>query len=344
VIALVTGATGFVGRHLIATLPKHGYTVRALALPGEETGHWKQDGISVYPGDVCAPETLIEPMHGADIVFHLAAVHGLWRPKQEYYSVNLVGTENVCRCALKANVRRLMHVSSWVVYGMGIENEVHEDFPLRPVPDTYAVTKAHADMLVQRFILKEQLPATIVRPGTMFGPGDSVNFKRLADRVRARKAVIIGSGRNLLPFVYVSDVVNGMLLAAKEECAVGRCYNLSNDRLLTQQQLWTAIAKEIGAEPPFLHVPYSVLYALATMAELAVGSAIRGRQPLVTRLGVKLYGSENRHSIAKARAELKYQPRISIQEGVRHAAKWYLEQNNGSVAWSGSNNRTEMHA
>jgi nucleoside-diphosphate-sugar epimerase len=323
---LVTGATGFVGPHLVSALRSRGHSVRVLALPAEDTTQLEQEDVTIYRGDVRQPETLIEPFRGVDTVFHLAAIHGLWRPRQEYYDVNVAGVENVCRAVLAAGVRRLVHVSSWSAYGMGLGRPVHEGFPLKPVLDTYAITKAKADQLVQRDITQHRLPAVIVRPGTIFGPGDRVNFARMADRLRAGKAIIIGSGRNALPFVYVSDAVEGMILAGFQDAAVGQAYNLSNDQPLTQEQMWHAIAKEISTKPPRLRVPYYALYALAFAGEMAVRSDHPQCQPLITRLGVKMFGTDNRHVIARARRELGYVPRVSVREGVRLAASWYLHR------------------
>jgi nucleoside-diphosphate-sugar epimerase len=327
---LVTGATGFVGPYLVEALRTKGYGVRVLALPTEDTTALEQLQASVYRGDVAKPETLVEPMRGVDTVYHLAAIHGLWQPKENYYSVNINGTDNMCRAALAAGVRRFIHVSSWAVYGMALGQAVNEDFPLRPIPDWYAITKAEADKLVQNYMVRDHLPGVIVRPGTMFGPGDQVNFGRMADRLRAGRAIIIGSGQNALPFVYVTDVVDGMLLAAGLEQAIGGVYNLSTDQPMTQKELWYAIAQEIGASPPRLHVPYSALHALAFVTEGWLTSGPQ-RQPLVTRLGVKLFGSDNRHSIDKARRELGYKPRVGVREGVRLAANWYLEHQSSLV-------------
>ena len=328
---LVTGATGFVGQHLVAALRARGDRVRVLAFPSEDTSRLEQAHVCIYRGDVRQLETLIEPMRGVDAVFHLAAAHGLRRPKQEYFDVNVTGTENVCRAVLATGVRRLIHVSSWTVYEMGLGRPAQENSPIKPVPDYYTITKAESDKLVQRFIAEERIPAVIARPGTMFGPGDRVNFARLADRLREGRAIIIGSGRNALPFVYVTDAVAGLLLAASHERAVGQIYNLANDQLLTQKQVWHAIAEEIGAKPPRLHVPYHALYALAFLAEQAVSSDNPKRQPLVTRLGVKLFGSDNRFAIDKARRELGYAPRVSVREGIHLAAKWSLQERGTQV-------------
>jgi nucleoside-diphosphate-sugar epimerase len=223
-------------------------------------------------------------------------------------------------------VRRFVHVSSWTVYGLALGTPAREDFPLAPLSDPYAMSKAEGDHLVQRLIAREGLPAVIVRPGTFFGPGDRLHFGRVADRLRAGKGIVIGSGHNALPFVYVDDVVQGLLLAAERPNALGQVYNVTNDQPLTQGEFLDAVAWAIGARPPRVHVPYLALYALAFGVERAAGLARTDRQPIVTRLGVKLFGTDNRHAIDKARTELGYAPRVSLPLGVMLAAQWYRQQ------------------
>jgi nucleoside-diphosphate-sugar epimerase len=250
---------------------------------------------------------------------------------EDYHAVNVTGTENVCRAALAQGVRRVVHVSSWTVYGMALGKPAHEHAPLAPFPEPYAITKAAGDALVQRMIVDDQLPAVIVRPGTFFGPGDRLHFGRMADRLRAGKGVVVGSGGNALPFVYVTDVVQGLLLALDQERAVGQAYNITNDRPLTQQQLLDAIAREIGVSPPRVHLPYRALYAGSYLAEGLAALTGSQRTPVVTRLGVKLFGTDNRHAIDKARRELGYSPQVALAEGVRIAAAWYRTQSEADV-------------
>jgi nucleoside-diphosphate-sugar epimerase len=323
---LITGGNGLLGRHLVAALQARDVTPRVLALPAENTRWLDQHGVAVYRGDIREPETLAAPMSGVRAVFHLAGMMGVWRPMTDYQTVNVTGTENVCRAALAAGVGRFVHVSSWTVYGMDLGQPAREDFLLRPFAEPYAVTKAAGDVAVQRMITEDHLPAVIIRPGTFFGPGDQLHFGRMADRLRAGKGVIVGAGDNALPFVYVTDVVHGLLLALDHPNAVGQAFNITNDDPLTQQQMLEAIARETGASPPRVHVPYRALYSAGYLAErLAVVSGTEA-QPMVTRLGVKLFGTDNRHSIDKARRQLGYQPRTSLLEGVRLTASWYLAQ------------------
>jgi nucleoside-diphosphate-sugar epimerase len=322
---LITGGNGLLGRHLVPALQERGDRVRVLTLPGEDTTWLEQRHVAVYRGDVRQAETLRAPLRGVDTVVHLAGMMGVWRPLEDYYAVNVSGTENVCRAALAAGVRRLVHVSSWTVYGMALPTPAREDFPLRPFPEPYALSKAAGDRVVQRLIAQEQLPAVILRPGTFFGPGDRLHFGRMAERMQAGKGLIIGSGRNALPFVYVTDVVQGLLLASERPQAVGQTYNITTDQPLTQQEMMGAIAQELGVAPPRLHAPYHALYAVAVAAEQASRLMRSRRQPVVTRLGVKLFGTDNRHAIDKARRELGYTPRVSLREGLRLAAAWYRE-------------------
>ena len=246
---LITGGNGLLGCHLVEELQERGDSVRVLVLPEEDASRLAQRGVEVHRGDIRRPETLTPPMSGVDAVMHLAGMMGVWRPIGDYEAVNVTGTENVCWAAL-AQGARVIHVSSWTVYGMALGRPAREDFPLRPFPEPYAITKAAGDRVVQRMIAEQDLPAVIIRPGTFFGPGDRLHFARVADRLRDGKGVIVGSGDNALPFVYVTDVVRGLLLALDRERALGQAYNITNDRPLTQRQLLHAIAHEIGVSPP----------------------------------------------------------------------------------------------
>ncbi len=321
---LITGGTGLVGHHLITALQKRGDIVRALVLPVEKTTWLEERGVKVYRGDIREPDTLSAAMRGVDTVFHLAAMQGVWLPMKEYYQVNVTGTENVCRAAMSAGVRRIVHVSSWTIYGMARGWPLTEDVPPAPRNDPYWITKAQGDLLVQRLIDKEHLPAAIIRPGTIFGVDDRLNFGRMADKIRAKKGLVIGSGRNALPLVYVTDVVQGLLLCADHDRAQGQVYNITNDQPLTQGEFLQAIAQGLGTTPPRLHVPYAAAYALAFTAERAV-KLTGSKHPLVTRHGVTLFGTDNRHAIDKARTELGYEPQVSIRQGVQLACKWYQQ-------------------
>jgi nucleoside-diphosphate-sugar epimerase len=294
-------------------------------LPSEDTSWLETRGVAIYRGDIRDPETLTAPMRDVDTVFHLAAMQGVWLPITEYYKVNVTGTENICWAVLASGARRLVHVSSWTIYGMAHGRPLTEDIPPAPWKDPYWITKAQGDLLVQQMITKDHLKASIIRPGTIFGAGDRLNFARIADKLRSGKGLIIGSGRNAVPLVYVTDVVQGLLLCADRDQALGQAYNITNDQALTQEEFLGTIAQTLGVAPPRRHIPYNIAYAIAYAAERATG-VTRAKHPIVTRHGVTLYGTDNRHSIEKARTELGYVPQVGIREGIRLACTWYQER------------------
>jgi nucleoside-diphosphate-sugar epimerase len=337
---LVTGGNGFVGRHVVAALRDRGDSVRVLALPGEDTGWLGQRGATVYRGDIRLPATLAEPVRGADAVLHLAAMMDVWRPIDDYRAVNVTGTGNVGRAALAAGVRRFVHMSSSSVYGVALGHPAGETTPFTPFPDPYPVTKAAGDRLVQRMIAEDHLPAVIIRPDQIFGPGDHLHFGQMADRLRSGRGIVVGSGDNAMPFVYVSDIVRGLLLALDHDDAVGRAYNITNDRPLAQNQFLRAIAHDIGARPPRLHIPYRVLYAAGYLAERLAMAMPPVKRPPITRLGVAFFGTDNRYAIGKARRELGYSPEVDLRDGVRMTATWYLRRDRSgpagptSAAWA----------
>ncbi len=295
---LITGGNGFVGHHLIAALQERGDNVRALASPMGDTTWLEQHGVAIFRGDIRTPDMLTAPSRGVDAIFHLVAETRKWGPMQGSYAVNVIGAENVCRAALKAGVRRLVHISTFTVYNMMVGRPVTEDDLLAPLNEPYSMTKAE----------------------------DRRNFGRLADRVRAGKGIIVGSGNNAVPFVYITDVVQALLLALDSERAVGQVYNIGNDQSLTQKQYLSAIAQDIGVAPPHIHVPYSSLYAAAYAAERI--STLSGYRipPVISRHGVKILGDDSRLSIDKARRDLGYAPQVPIREGVRLTTAWYQQQ------------------
>jgi len=321
---LVTGGNGFVGHHLVSALLDRGDQVRVLALPTEDTSWLEERGVDVRRGDLCRPDTLAGCAEGVDGVVHLAAMMDVWRPLRDYRAVNVDGTEHVARAAMASGVRRFVHMSSSSVYGVAPGRTVDETVPLLPFDDPYPVTKAEGDHLVRRLAAEEGLPAVILRPDQVFGPGDRLHFGRTAERVRAGTAIVVGSGDNAMPLVYVSDIVQGLLLALDHERAIGQVFNITNDEPLTQLGFLEAIATELGVGRPRIRVPARALYAAAWAAERAALAVHTSRRPPLTRLGVAFAATDVRFSIDKARRELGYAPGVPLREGVRLAAAWHI--------------------
>jgi nucleoside-diphosphate-sugar epimerase len=320
---LVTGATGLLGSHLIDLLVERGQRPRALVQPGELATGLARSQVDVRFGDLRDSEVPKSVMEDVEIVLHCAARTGPWGPADEYQSTNVDGLETLVQAARSAAVRRFVHISSITVHGNDVRGVADESSPLRAEPNSYSRSKVEGERLLQRLIEDEGVPVTIVRPGWIYGPRDVASFARFATMVRDGKMVIIGSGENHVPLIYVADVARGVLQAAEADDALGRSYLLASDESVTQRDYLFAIAGEIGVPPPTRRIPYPVALMLGAGFEFGARLVRRRQPPPVTRYGIKHLGGENRFSIARARRELGFRPQVHLSEGVKRSMEWY---------------------
>ncbi len=319
---LITGATGLLGSHLIKQLQERGEQIRALVLPVENASKLTAQGVEVVRGDITDASTLKPAVQDVDLVFHLAGMMGVHRPMSDYRLVNVTGSENLYKAAQKAGVRRFVHTSSHTVYGLGYGRFMTENDPLRPNLDPYPVTKVEGDRLIRRLMLNSAMETVILRPGTFFGPYDRLHFGRMAQKAKDGKVLLVGRGTNALPFCYVTDVVDGFMLGAYHKNAPGNVYNITNDKPLTQQEMYEAIAEAVGGPRPTIHLPYLPIYYGSIVAERVV-APLTHTKPVVTELGALMFGSDNRHSVEKARRELGFEPKVPLRAGIKLAAAWF---------------------
>jgi len=248
---------------------------------------------------------------------------GPWGPPAEYERTNVRALETLVRTAVAAGVKRVVHVSSITVHGNDLRGTGDESAPLREEPNPYSRSKLAGERLLVRMIRDEGAPVTVIRPGWIYGPRDHASFARLARRIEQHKMMIVGSGENHVPLIYVRDVARGVVLASEADDAEGRCYVLVNDEPVTQRDFITAIAEELGAPLPTRRIPYELAVWVGAVAE-RLGHLARSRQPPpVMRYGMQLLGGENRFSIARARRELGFAPLVDLVEGVRRSVDWY---------------------
>ena len=329
---LVTGATGLLGSHVVDTLVERGELVRAFVRPGEAADHLIQAGADISWGDLTDRAAVEDAVGGVDRVIHCAARTGVWGPRSDYQASNIRGLEMLLNAALGAGVRRFVHVSSITVLGNDVGGSADEMSPLRVEPNPYSWSKVMGERLLQKAIRERQAPVTIVRPGWIFGPRDVASFARFAARVQHGRMVMIGSGDNHVPLIYVRDVAEGLVLASQAADAVGKVYLLVNDEPVTQREYLGAIAAELGVPPPKLRIPYRLALAVGLAAE-SLGYLSRSRRPPpITRFGTQLLGGENRFVISRARNELGFAPKVNLAEGVRMSVAWYRALNASSYA------------
>lgn len=320
-LVLVTGGTGFIGRHLCRRLLAEGCRVRVLCRGAAAAGDL--DGaVEVAIGDVTSPASLPAAFAGADTVFHLASALGAtpFGP-QGFFAVNAEGTRHVLDAARAAGARRVVHCSSVGVLGNIQGPPAAEDAPLRP-EDDYERSKARGEEFA-RDQAGAGLPVVIARPGWAYGPGDTRTFK-LMRAIATRRFFFVGNGTTREHPVYIDDLTAGLARCRSAEAAPGEVVTIAGDEIVTIEDLCGRIARAIGVPLTRLHVPREPLRTVAGLLEGAFKAV--GREAPLTRAKVDFFLKHRAYDTAKAKRLLGFAPRISLDEGLPRTIAWYRQQ------------------
>jgi nucleoside-diphosphate-sugar epimerase len=317
---LVTGASGYTGGCLALRLREQGHAVRALVRRGSRTDHLVHAGVQLIEGDIRHPADVERAAAEVDCIYHIAAVfRTAGHPDGYYYDVNVGGTDHVLRAAKCHGVARVVHCSTIGVHGDVAEIPCHEETPFNP-GDIYQVTKLEAEQLA-RAEFANGLSGSIVRPASIYGPGDLRHLK-LFKTICKGQFRMFGSGETLYHPVYIDDLISGIILSSQSPAALGQTYIIAGEHYVTLNQLTAAVAAAVGCEPPRGRLPYWPLLAGAAVCE-ALCKPLRIDPPLHRRRA-SFFVNNRAFSIEKARRELGYQPRVDIDEGLRRTAAWYV--------------------
>ncbi len=314
---LLTGATGFVGRQMLANLASTpGMSVRAAV---RDSGAQLPPGTEVYPlGDFGQLRDWSSALHSCDAVVHLAArVHVLHDsapdPAAAFRRINTDATLALARQAVQAGVRRFVFLSSVKVNGES--TAAGRFFSALDVPrpaDAYALSKLEAELGLRELAARGALEAVIIRPPLVYGPRVRANFLNLlrwVDRELPLPLAAINNRRSLVSVWNLCDLLGEVLVNPR---AAGGVWMVSDGEDLSTPDLVRRVARAMDRRARLLPVPMSVLRAFATVA---------GRRAELARLCESLSVDTSR-----TRADLGWQPRVSVDEGLRRTAAWYLAE------------------
>jgi len=324
--ALVTGATGFLGRAAAIRLRELGWEVTGLGRDPEAGRLLVAQGISFLQADLRNREAIERACAGQDFVIHCAALSSPWGRYRDFREINADGTEHVAAGCLRHGVRRLVHVSTPSVYfdyGDRLNIAESAELPRKPA-NAYAATK----LLAERAVTKasaQGLPSIILRPRGLFGPGDTSLFPRLLRANDSRGIPLIGGGRSPLDLTYADNVVDALVLACDApESATGQVYNISNGEPVALIDLLNRLFDLLGLPLRTRSVPRPVALAAGRGLEwLYRLLPSLGREPPFTRYTVGLLAYGQTLDISKARRSLGYEPRIALDEGLIRFAEWW---------------------
>jgi nucleoside-diphosphate-sugar epimerase len=310
--AAITGAAGFLGAHLT-----RGFEARGMrALPLVRSLQDRSPSGARELGEVLSTPSLLE---GLDVVVHAAATRyrrGIDAPT--YRASNIELLERTLRAAAEARMRRFVLVSSVGVYGFPSRLPATEEHPYAP-RTMQAATKVEVEMRARRVARDVGLELVIVRPTTVYGPGDgNRTLERIASAIRAGTYRVVGAGENSLHHLHVDDLVEGVWLAATRAEAAGDHFILAGPETITLEALSSLVAHAVGRPLARARVPSVLARAVATVFDVAAhrGVAYAESEPPVNHEKLDGMTLPLWFDVSKARRRLGFAPRVGYEEGI----------------------------
>ncbi len=312
----VTGGSGFVGRNLIRELVRRNINVRALSRSETASKMLEGLGAEVVFGDLDAVDVMTEAMRGCDVVFHCAAYVEESGDPYHFHQINVTGTENVLSAAKTAGVPTFVHLGTEAVLigGPRLIN-ADETWPLpKKNIGLYPSTKALAEKAV--LAANGRAMKTIsVRPRFIWGRDDTSVMPKFIEAIKGGKFVWINGGHYPVSTCHINNVVEGLLLAA-EKGEGGEIYFLTDGEPVEFRTFITDLLATQGVDVPGRSIPRPLARAAANVADFIWNRFKLKSDPPITRARLKLVGEEATVNDAKARSELGYEGKISVEEGL----------------------------
>jgi nucleoside-diphosphate-sugar epimerase len=300
---LVTGSTSLLGAGVCQRLDSRGDNVVALQR-GKSDGRWLQ-----VQGDIRDATKLPDVMRGADAVIHLAARVAVNGPWDEFFSVNVQGTQNVLAAARDAGVRRFVYVSSPSV--------AHD--PERAIGH-YARSKAMAERIALKSA-DQQMAVVAVRPHLVWGPGDTQLVGRVVDRASSGRLVLIDGGTALIDTTYVDNAVDALICALDVAPSVsGEAFVVTNGEPRTVAELLARICHAAGVPEPTRSVPRPLALGAGTVVERAWSASRRDEEPPMTRFLAEQLSTAHWFDQTTTRERLHWRPAVTLAEGFERLA------------------------
>jgi len=320
---LVTGGTGFTGKALVRRLLDDGHYVIALDYKeGLKTQELREWGATVVIGSVTDANVVQECIPGVEVVHHLAAAFREMNVADSYYDeVNVEGTRVVLDAAHREGVKKFVYCSTCGVHGNCDDPPAAESAPIQPA-DYYQRTKYEAEPIVIEYY-KKGLPATILRPAAIYGPGDPERFLMIFRRVASGLFPMFGDGKTLYHPLYIDNLVDALVLSMDAGKGLGEAYLIADDEYVEIEDLVRRIARAMNTEVKIPHFPVLPVVALGHVVEKLCKPF--GVAPPIFPRRVDWYRQNRAFDIRKATQDLGYVPRVPLDDGLRRTAAWYRD-------------------
>ncbi|WP_080846035.1 NAD-dependent epimerase/dehydratase family protein [Cytobacillus gottheilii] len=326
---LVTGATGFLGQKLVVRLVQMGYEVIGLGRNKQAGAALQKSGVLFKHVELSNREEVLDACQHADYVFHCGALSSPWGKYEDFYQANVMGTRHIIEACQTHRVKRLVYVSTPSIYFYYDERKNVKEDDVLPAAfvNEYAQTKFLAEEEIDQ-AFRNGLPVITIRPRAIFGPGDQAILPRLIRVCEKGALPIIGNEKVEVDITYVENVVDALLLCLKSgEHTLGQKYNITNGVNVDLYEMIEKVMEQLGKPVRYKKISEKTAFSLAKWLEFISKHLLRGREPILTRYTVSVLSKSQTLNIERAKEELGYKPRVSIEEGMLHFAEWWKENN-----------------
>lgn len=321
---LITGATGFLGGVLTERLINRGFKTRILVRNSNRLSDFIKNNSEIFEGDIVKVSDVDKAVNGVEKIFHIAAVYrtaGI--TDQVYKNVHVNGTENLLNASLKFKVKHFIHCSTIGVHGH-IENPpADENYKFNP-GDIYQITKLEGEKKSLEFYKIHGLPVTIIRPAAIYGPRDT-RLLKLFQIASKNPKIILGDGKIFYHLAYVEDLADAFILASETDKAIGETFIIANNEIPTLNELVLKISNIIEKPGKIIHFPVLPFQIAGSLCEKVCIPL--GINPPIYRRRVDFFTKSRSFDISKAKRILSYSPKVSLEEGLKKTAEWYIKEN-----------------
>ncbi len=322
---LITGATGFIGPYLVGKLISEGNKCRCLVRDKGNRNIQQGAGIELVQGDITDINSLKGIAERIDCIFHMATLghmNNFTVTEEMFMKVNVDGTQNIMKEAIKAGVKKIVHCSSVAAMGICSDVPATEESICNP-HHAYGRSKLAAEKEVIRMVKEEDLPAVIVRFSMVYGPGDPRDMLKLTRLAKKGMFPKIGNRPKLTPLVHVNDAVTGLMLAS-EKGRRGEIYLITNRESMPFDEIRKVLQKTLEVKRVPLYVPELAALLIASLCEKTF--TIIGKVPPVSRKNIESTLADRVFSIEKAERELGFYPQKDPVIGLKETVEWYMKQ------------------
>ncbi len=323
---LVTGATGFIGKRLVEAMSKRGYRVTCFVRKTSDISLLKKSDVRFFYGDILDKGSIEKALDENEIIIHLVGLQSFSEYSKKIYktlyATNVLGLKNLLDAIVAKKpkrLRKIIFVSSTAVVGL-TKGKVDESVTCRPI-SPYQITKYRGEKLCLGYVKQYRLPIVILRPSMVYGTKDDHSqLQKMVKLIKKGFFPVIGNGNNVVPIIYIDDVVNGVIQAALK-AKVGEIYYLTNDNLATMNDIVSIISNKLKVRVFKIKIPVFIMYPTLVFFELFF--RMIGKEATISRRRILSMSSNRVFDVSKAKRDFGFKPKISAEEGIGRAIETY---------------------